>query len=1144
MTEPAFRILGNLEVAGRTGPVAVGGRRRRALLAHLLVHTGRRLSLDSICDAVWDGEPPAGAPSTVRTYLSQFRKLDGDGAGLLIEPNPSGYLVTLDRGKLDATAFEDRLDAALQAADPSERLEHLEAALALWRGSALAEFADSDWASAEAQRLRAQRQVAIAARFDALLALGRHDECVGDLDVAVAASPFDERLAARLALARYRSGRPSDALSDLAALRRRLVDELGLSPGAEVTDLERRILDHDPSLAHTPIEPEPASATEETGSPSPPTSTELPDGTVTFLFTDLEGSTRMLHQLGAEAYAEVLGNHRSLISDAVIEHGGVVFGSEGDALFCAFSSTPDAVSAASDAQHALRTADWPLPVRVRMGLHTGEALVVGDNYVGSTVHVVARIAATGHGGQVVASDACRSLAPDASWLDLDTHRLKDVERAQRLHQLVVDRDDAFPPLATTENVPTNLPESVDDFVGRSDDVAALTAQLTDARLVTLAGPGGVGKTRLAIETASESRAAHPGGVHLVELARLGAGGDVAGSVLRTLVDAGGRGDDLPSVLADLTGDSSTLLLFDNCEHVVEATAALIDGILASHPNLRVLATSREPLRVRGEHVRQVAPLSTSSKIESDAGSGRSPAEQLFITRTEAATGRPVNDADAAIVRRICDDLDGLPLAIELAASRTTSLALVDIAERLENRFALLRSTRSGDDARHRTLAGVVDWSYELLSSPDRLLFNRLAVFADPFTLGAAEAVGAGGSIDTDAVLDGLANLVNKSLVQLTTIEGVPAYRMLGTLRAYGRRRLEEADALDEAERRFTNWAVGVTAGLERDMRTARQDAALRDVIVHRGNLRFAHELLLEAGHVVDALRIVTSAPIDIPAERARLIDLLMPLVEADEGINEATRANVLGRASLAASNLEFERGEFAAGVDHARRAGEVFRQLGDESSSAWASFLETFCAWGTGDLDGARAAIDAARAGFAAIDDRVGAANAAWAAILLDPDLDRADELGESAEVELRSIDSPFGLAHCLESRALVDLQTDRVDQAATRLAEALGIFTDLRTQGCLAHCLEAIAACVAASESSAAGRTAGELLGAAESLRVAGGHRHRPWELGGQRAALELSRQTLSEQELDAAMAAGRAHELSSATDLALRALGAQGGR
>ncbi len=887
MSEPAFRILGNLQVVGGAGPVAVGGRRRRALLAHLLVHAGRRLSLDSICDAVWDGEPPAGAPSTVRTYLSQFRKLDGDGAGLLIEPDPSGYLVMLDRGKLDATAFEDLLDTALQTADPSARLEHLEPALALWRGTALAEFADSEWASAEAQRLEAQRQVAIAARFDALLTLGRHDECLGELDAAVAASPFDERLAARLALARYRSGQPSDALRDLAALRRRLVDELGLSPGAEVTDLERRILDHDSSLAHTPIQPEPVSATEPTKATASPESPKLPDGTVTFLFTDLEGSTRMLHQLGAEAYAEVLGTHRSLISNAVFEHGGVVFGSEGDALFCAFSSTPAAVSAAFDAQHALRTAEWALPVRVRMGLHTGEALVVGDDYVGSTVHVVARIAATGHGGQVVASDACRSLAPDASWIDLGTHRLKDVERAQRLHQLVVDPDDAFPPLATSENVPTNLPESVDDFVGRSDDVAALTAQLTEARLVTLAGPGGVGKTRLAIETARESRAAHPGGVQLVELARLGAGGDVAGSVLRTLVDAGGRGDDLPSVIADLTGDSSTLLVLDNCEHVVEATAALIDGLLASQPNLRVLATSREPLRVRGEHVRQVSPLSTSSGTESDAGAGRSPAEQLFVARTEAATGRPVSDVDAAIVRRICDDLDGLPLAIELAASRTTSLALVDIGERLENRFTLLRSTRSGDDARHRTLAGVVDWSYELLSSPDRLLFNRLSVFADPFTLSAAEAVGAGGSIDIDAVLDGISNLVNKSLVQLTTIEGVPAYRMLGTLRAYGRRRLEEADALDEAERRFTNWAVGVTAGLERDMRTARQDAALRDVIVHRGNLRFAHELLLEAGHVVDALRIVTSAPIDIPAERARLIDLLMPLVEADEGINEA-----------------------------------------------------------------------------------------------------------------------------------------------------------------------------------------------------------------------------------------------------------------
>lgn len=1137
MSEPVFRILGDLEVVGRTAPITVGGRRRRALLAHILVNAGRRLSLDSICDAVWDGHPPAAAPSTVRTYISQFRRLDGDGAGLRIEPDPSGYRIVLGRGLLDAAAFEDRLDAALEREHPSDRLKQLEPALALWRGAALSEFADSEWARVEAQRLDAQRQVALVTRFDALLALGRHAECVGELDAAVASSPFDEGLAARLALARYRSGRPSHALHDLAALRRRLVEELGLSPSTEITDLERRILDHDPALAHSPNESE-AIADEVTDGAALPTAPALPRGTVTFLFTDVEGSTRMLHELGAEAYAEVLSTHRSVITDAVGTHGGVVFGSEGDALFCAFSSTPAAVEAARDAQRALRAAHWPLPLRVRMGLHTGEALVVGDDYVGSSVHIVARIAATGHGGQVVASETCRSLAPEAGWVDLDTHRLKDVDRPQHLYQLIVDTEDVFAPLATSENVPTNLPEPVDGFVGRSEDVAELAAQLTEVRLITLTGPGGVGKTRLAVETARESRAAHPGGVHLVELAQLTAGGDVGGSVLRTLVDAGGRGADLPSVVADLADSSSTLLVLDNCEHVVEATAGLIDELLTSQPTLRILATSREPLRVRGEHVRHVPPLSTSSGTGNDSTAGRSPAEQLFVARTAAATGRSVADADEAVVRRICQDLDGLPLAIELAASRTSSLALVDIAERLGNRFALLRSTRAGDDARHRTLAGVVDWSYELLSSPDRLLFNRLAVFADPFTLEAAEAVGAGGSIASESVLEGLGNLVDKSLVQLTTVEGTPAYRMLATLRAYGKQRLEESGALDDAEQQLIDWAMDIVAGLERDMRTARQDAALRGVIVHRGNLRLAHQLERVRGRAVTALRIVASAPIDIPAERARLIDLLTPLVEADGTIDDATRADVLGRAHLAASNLEFERGEFAAGVDHARRAGVVFRQLGDESSTAWASFLETFGAWGIGDLDRARAAIDAARSGFAQIDDRVGAANAAWAAILLDPDLDRAEELGESAEAELRSIDSPFGLAHCLESRALVDLQIDRVDRAAPQLAEALGIFADLRTQGCTAHCLEAIAACVAAVDPRAAGRTTAELLGAAESLRMAGGHRHRPWELGGQRAALELLRRTMSEQELDAAIAAGRDHELSSATDLALRAL------
>jgi hypothetical protein len=311
------------------------------------------------------------------------------------------------------------------------------------------------------------------------------------------------------------------------------------------------------------------------------------------------------------------------------------------------------------------------------------------------------------------------------------------------------------------------------------------------------------------------------------------------------------------------------------------------------------------------------------------------------------------------------------------------------------------------------------------------------------------------------------------------------------------------------------------------MRTSRQDESLRAVVPHQGNLRTALGAQLDRGEFVNALRIVASVPVDVAPERCRLIDELVPLVESS---SDNRRDEVLGRAHLAASNLEFERGGFQAGADHGRRAGEVFEALGDARSVAWSSFLETFGAWGVGDIERARAAISDARRRFEDLGDRVGQANAAWAAILLDPDFRRADELGEFAESELRSIDSPFALAHCLEARALVDLQQDRIDRAGPWLREALEIFGRLRISGCVAHCLEASAAFAVASHGGVRPAQVAELLGAADGLRTASGHRHRPWELGGQRAALTALRRSMTGDELERAVAAGRGHRLESA--------------
>jgi predicted ATPase/DNA-binding SARP family transcriptional activator len=1116
---PPFAILGKLEVRSRGGAAQVAGRRRRQLLAYLLVNAGGRVSTDGICDAVWEGTPPPGAAATVRTYISQFRRLDVDGPSLAIDAAGSGYDIGLDRAGLDSTCFEDRFRGSAPLEGP-ERLGALESALALWRGPALVEFRGAEWSDVEASRLERLREVAVKERFDTLLALGRHSDCLADLAAAVAHAPLDEQLSTQLALARYRSGQVSEGLGELSALRRRLADELGISPGADVVELERRMIERSPDLDRPSSQERPGAGGVDR---------RLPTGTVTFLFTDVEQSTRMLGELGDHGYAEVLAEVRAIISAAVEDVAGVVFGSEGDALFCAFESASAAARAAIDAQRSIGDHRWPLALRVRMGAHAGEALVVNDDYVGATVHVAARIVAAAHGGQVVASDACRSLDPEHAWIDLGRHRLKDVDRSQHLYQLDTGGG-RFPPLATAENVPNNLHAPLDPFVGRAEECKRLVALLGEARLVTLVGTGGVGKTRLAIEASRQLRAANPGGVYVIALAQLSLEESIEAVITSTLLEQGGYGIDLWSVASSLIGDDPALMVLDNCEHVLDRVGDVAAELLGRFPTLRVLATSREPLHARGERVRRVEPLSTMSR-----DGERSAAEELFGLRAEAATGRRLEPSDDEWIRRICVDLDGLPLAIELAASRTTSLAPVDIATRLDNRFALLRSSRAVDDGRHRTIGAVVDWSYELLSPDDRELFNRLSVFGGEFRLDVAEAVAGVAGIASGYVLEGLSHLVDKSLVQLTSTGRGTTYRLLDTLRGYGRARLADAGRLEAAENSLIGWAMAVTARLERDMRTDRQDASLAAAVADRNSIRTALELQLSRGRYLDALRIVASVPLDTSVERMRLIDMLVSRVDTD-GNDE-----VLGRAHLAAANTEFERARYEVSVRHAQLAAVHFDRLGDQRFVAWCLFQESFGSWGTGDIEAARAGFEAARAAFERMDDRIGLANASWTAVMLQPDLVAADRLGEQAEVELRSIDSPFALAHCLEARSLVELQLGRPDRAGPRLTEALSILAASGNAGCSAHSLEAIAALAVTRELDAGmlGVTA-ELLGAAEQLRVASGHKHRPWELEGKRAALGALRESLAAEVLDEAMIRGRGHNLASATELGHRVVAA----
>jgi len=492
---------------------------------------------------------------------------------------------------------------------------------------------------------------------------------------------------------------------------------------------------------------------------------QFPRGTVTVLFTDIEGSTRLIEELGEEGYVEALAEHRRLLRRAF--SGGVEVDTQGDAFLYAFRRPAEALAAAAQGQQALESG----PVRVRMGLHTGEPLQTGEGYAGRELHRAARIAASGHGGQVVVSAATRALV-DGNLTELGEHRLKDFDEPVALFQLGRER---FPPLKTISN--TNLPRPASSFVGRAREREELLGLLrTGSRLVTLSGPGGSGKTRLALEVASELVPAFKGGVFWVGLAPLRDPVLVKETIAQTLGAKDG--------LAEHVSERELLLLLDNFEQVVEAAAELSE-LLEQCPNLRLVVTSRELLRIAGEVEYQVPPLAEPEAVK------------LFCTRSRL-------DPDETIAE-LCRRLDDLPLALELAAARTSVLSPGQILERLSQALDLLKGARDAD-ARQQTLRATIEWSHELLTPEEQTLFARLAVFRGGCTLEAAEQV-------ADADLDMLQSLVDKSLVRHTG----ERFWMLETIREYARERLAAIGEEAELRRRHALFLLGLAEAANRAM---------------------------------------------------------------------------------------------------------------------------------------------------------------------------------------------------------------------------------------------------------------------------------------------------------------------------------------
>ena len=587
--------------------------------------------------------------------------------------------------------------------------------------------------------------------------------------------------------------------------------------------------------------------------------TELPSGTITFLFTDIEGSTRLWEE-HPEAMRGALARHDEILRDVVATEGGHVFKTVGDAFCVAFQVASQAAAAACEAQRALKDDSTPAlgPLPVRMALYTGEAEARDNDYFGQALNRCARILDAAHGGQVIISQTTASglleeALPEGLCLgSLGQHRLRDLVQPEELFQLShADLPSEFPPLRSLAAFTHNLPAQVTELIGREEDVAEVRARLGETRLVTLTGAGGAGKTRLALQVGAELLGAYPDGVWFIELAAISDASLLPQAILSTL---GIREQPQKSLLAaavDSLQGKRVLLILDNCEHLVDACAEVAAAVLAACADASVLATSREALRAEGEVLWRVPSLSVPER----AGDADLPvatltqfaATRLFIERAGAVKpGFTVTDDNAPTVAEICLRLDGIPLAIELAAARINVLSPEQIEERLDDRFRLLTGGRRTALPRHQTLRAAVEWGYELLSDQERQLFDRLSVFTGGFTLEAAEAVCVGDSVAEADVLDLVDGLMSKSLVAPQEAGHGTRYRMLASLRVYGQERLAGAGETDAVRRRYAEHWLAFVDAAGPGITGPDQAVWLRRLATDHDNLREALAWALEA----------------------------------------------------------------------------------------------------------------------------------------------------------------------------------------------------------------------------------------------------------------------------------------------------------
>jgi predicted ATPase/class 3 adenylate cyclase len=591
----------------------------------------------------------------------------------------------------------------------------------------------------------------------------------------------------------------------------------------------------------------------------------LPTGAVTFLFTDIEGSTR-LWETHPEAMRVALARHDALIRSVIVDANGYVFKTVGDAFCAAFATATDAVFAALSAQRALDAEPWPeqTRIKVRMALHTGAAESRDGDYFGPSVNRVARLLSTGYGGQILLSQAtyelCRDALPEAtSMRDLGAHRLKDLGRPEQVYELQgPGRRSDFPPIRSLSTHPNNLPRQLTTFIGREKEISELEALLVKNRLLTLTGSGGSGKTRLGLQVAAESLAQFPDGAWFVELAQVAKPDLVAQTVATVLGVMEEPGKPILLTLTRHLESKRLLLVLDNCEHLLDACANLADVLMRQCPDVRILASSREALGIAGEQTFRVPSLSLPDRKQKQTVEMLATYEsvQLFIDRARLVRADfEVTHRNAPALASICCQLDGIPLAIELAAARVLTLSIEEIDHKLDQRFRLLTGGSRTALPRHQTLRALIDWSYELLNASERRLLQRLSAFAGGWTLEAAEQISAGNTVAAGDVLDLLTSLSNKNLIGSDQTDGRSRYRLLETVRQYAREKLLDSGDAEHVRQRHHDYYLALAEDAESKLTGAEQAQWLQRLEEEHDNFRSALEWSLVAAGSEGGLRL-------------------------------------------------------------------------------------------------------------------------------------------------------------------------------------------------------------------------------------------------------------------------------------------------